>query len=265
MTKRYDQVLAKYKWAKEHVDNFNAAEELFRKENRISFGRDIDHATGEFVYKVKSVPEIPEWLRFMLGDAIHNLRSALDYAAYALVVAGTSQPGNHTYFPVFDNPKAYTSMVKSRVPGLRQQCYEVFNSIQPYKKGWGHWAWQLHRLDIIDKHRLLLAVATIPVARTATPSDKSVPGVDKGIVVAAAPLFFHQLLFGSVPGAGIKKLEAGDELGRFPATEEYENMGFGFEIALDEPEVIRGMPTFLLLSAFSGRVLSAINDLAFFM
>jgi len=261
----YDLVLAKYEWAKHHVNNFNNAEQIFRNENRISFSREIDTTTREFVYKVRIIPEIPQSIRFMLGDAIHNLRSALDHAAYAVVKAGTSQPDTHTYFPVFDDPKAYASMLKSRVPGLRQHCYEVFDRIQPYKNGWGHWIWQLHRLDIIDKHRLLLAISTIPVARTATPSDKSAPGIHKGIVAAAMPVFFQQLIFGSHPRVSVKAVETGDEIGRFPATEEYENMGFGFDVALDEPEVTTGMPTYLLLGLFSSQVLGVINDLAFFM
>jgi hypothetical protein len=261
---RYDSVLAKYNWAQEHIENFHTAVDLFRRENPHTLGRELDSTTGEFVYKVKTVPDIPERLRFMLGDALHNLRSTLDHAAHAVVEAGSSQPNSHTYFPVFDDAKAYISMLQSRVPGLRQQCYEVFNRIQPYKGGWGHWIWQLHRLDIIDKHRLLLTISTVKVGRTPTPSDKRTHGANRPIIGPTAQ-FFRQLVFGSYPAVKQLGVKAGDEIGRFPATEEYKNMGFAFDIAIDELEVITGMPTSLLLGSFSSQVLNVINDLAFFM
>lgn len=263
MPSRWERVLAKYEWAKKHVADYHSAVELFRRENPHSLARDLDPATREYVYRVTSIPEIPEPLKCRLGDAIHNLRSTLDHAAYAVVEAGTIPPNKHTYFPVFDTPKAYRDQVESRVPGLRKHCYEIFNNIQPYQRGFGNWIWELHGLDIINKHRLLIAVTTVNIGRTPTPSEKAAQPA-KRAVTPDAQKWFEKLVFGTNPVVKIG-LEAGDEIGRFPATKDYENMGFAFDIAISETKVIAGMPTFLMLENFSSGVWRVINDLAFYM
>ena len=56
------------------------------------------------------------------------------------------------------------------------RCMIEMDNMQPYKGGFGDWAWKLHQLDIVDKHRPLLTVATVPVARSMTASERMVCG-----------------------------------------------------------------------------------------
>jgi len=49
----------------------------------------------------------PEDLALIAGDAIHNLRSALDHIAWELVAAGSSEPNHRTQFPVGKTQASY--------------------------------------------------------------------------------------------------------------------------------------------------------------
>src|SRR5579863_2579873 len=111
-------VLTKYDWAKKHVHDFERAADDFRQANPYTVGRKVNDQTGDITYFVESVPEIPSELSLRFGDSVHNLRSTLDHLAHALVFAAGGAPDNHTCFPIFDTSTAYTSLSRSKVPGL---------------------------------------------------------------------------------------------------------------------------------------------------
>jgi hypothetical protein len=113
---------AKIEWAKKHLDKFTA----------------ID-------------PDIP----MITGDAVHNLRSALDLLAWALYARRTKGKGTHIYFPIFETPKKYKSGSERKVEGISEADIEAITLLKPYKGGNDH-LWGLHELDITDKHRLLI-------------------------------------------------------------------------------------------------------------
>jgi hypothetical protein len=254
-----DRVLAKYNWAKQHVDKFEVAVDDFRRNNPYSIRRKNDVERGQVTFYVESVPAIPDALSFMLGDALHNLRSTLDHLASALVVAAGGTPDSHTCFPIFDTSKAYEDLSRSRVKGLGKYCLEELDRVQPYKGAWGHWAWQLHRLDIVDKHRLVLTVASVPVARTMTPSEKAAFDARKTLI---GPNTFAAMQMAKAANSPIAApVEAGHELGTFPLSEANQNMGFAFDIAINEPEIVGLVPTFILLRTYCSETMQVINNL----
>jgi hypothetical protein len=71
------------------------------------------------------------------------------------------------------------------------------------------------------------------------------------------------MIFGAASNTSpVVPMQAGYELGRFPALEDYENLGFAFEIAIDEVGIVTAMPTFLLLRTFADEILRVIEDFA---
>jgi len=255
----YERVLAKYYWAQKRVDEFDVAAEIFRKSNPHSFGKHHDLEAGHFVYYAKTVGVIPNHLPLMLGDAIHNLRSTLDHLARALVIASCGTPHNHTSFPICDTAEAYPGFSRSKLPGLGKMCYEVLDRVQPYKGGWGHNLWQLHHLDIVDKHRLLLAIASVPAVRSLAPGEAAfIAG--RSQPVASMANYLGAIMTGTNPQ--IVKLEAGHEFARFPALEEYENVGFAFDISINDTDITEGMPVFLMLRHFTSEVGNVIDRFA---
>jgi hypothetical protein len=93
------------------------------------------------------------------GDALHCARTPLDHLAYILVLADGGQPTTQTAFPIFDN-RVSRSDLRGKVKGASQQAISDILDLHPWRGG-DDKLWLLHRLDIIDKHRLLLTVANV--------------------------------------------------------------------------------------------------------
>jgi hypothetical protein len=96
-----------------------------------------------------------------VGDAIHNLRSALDHLAYQLVDIGTEGKGpfEDVYFPISRNAAIYEKAKVRKVAGMVKEAIGAIDAVKPYGGG-NDLLWDLHRFDILDKHRLLILVGS---------------------------------------------------------------------------------------------------------
>jgi hypothetical protein len=116
--------------------------------------------------KVKTpvLPAIPEHFSLILGDAVQNMRAALDYLIYQL--AKLDDPGvDHekiTMFPVFSDPGEFRRNGVRRIRMLSPDHQARIEALQPYKRGnraARHPLARLIDLSDHDKHRLLVATA----------------------------------------------------------------------------------------------------------
>jgi hypothetical protein len=123
-----------------------------------SVGED-DPQSGDRIVKFRLISESPPELAIVLGDAIHNLRSALDHLACQIVLAGGGKPNTHTAFPIFYAQKTFEAKFNGKIHGASQKMLDLVRGLNPYRRG-NELLWALHKLDIIDKHRLLIPVAT---------------------------------------------------------------------------------------------------------
>jgi len=93
----------------------------------------------------------------IVGDAIHNLRAALDLVASAIIIAGNGD-ASKVYFPLGDTRQtlvgsAHYRLIESVAPDLATIIADI---IKPYKTGGNPNFWALNRLDRMDKHRVLI-------------------------------------------------------------------------------------------------------------
>ncbi len=95
----------------------------------------------------------------LVGDFAHNLRSVLDHIVYSLVVKATRKvPASKAIqWPVLT--VADQDVFNKQTKGVPDEAASIIESLQPYN-GTGtesefkrHLLWQLHKLDIVDKHR----------------------------------------------------------------------------------------------------------------
>src|ERR1700689_389184 len=92
------------------------------------------------------------------GDAVHNIRSALDQLAYHLAIAGTDgTPCRTVCFPIAKDRDTYEAEKGRKVKGIRPEAIEVIDRLKPYKGG-HDLLWRIHELDNIDKHRYVFTV-----------------------------------------------------------------------------------------------------------
>ena len=104
---------------------------------------------------VESTPTPHEW-GAVIGDCLHNMRSALDHLVYAL--AGPAASSVRTEFPIFIDRDKFRSSEPRVLRGVAEAALTIIKWVQPYR--WGlrasaHPLWVLHELNNIDKHRLL--------------------------------------------------------------------------------------------------------------
>jgi hypothetical protein len=183
------------------VDTWIAA----RSKTPLAFSAEFQEAQNRFAYRVAPFSQdLPSSWPLIIGDALTNLRAALDYAAWQLV-AMRSDPTpiseTRVQFPLIwkwpedsSGHARFMSEVPRRLPGVDPRYIEVVDKHQPY-----HWADHevtqrahdphdyersnigraerhplalLDRLSNHDKHRELQVVAELGVAMRAEVVDQ---------------------------------------------------------------------------------------------
>lgn len=97
----------------------------------------------------------------MLGDCVHNLRSALDHLACQLTLfnGGTMADCAQTQFPIASKSEAqFEAMANRRIPGLSSKHRAMVKRVQPYRSGEKaavHPLAVLAELSNTDKHRVI--------------------------------------------------------------------------------------------------------------
>ena len=152
--------------------------------------REYNADEGAVIVVVESIPELPNDLSLIVGDALHNFRSALEYAWWQLTIkhlgrAPADNEASSIQFPIrkpgreFDG-RGYTHWVG-------QKAVNIVEAAQP-PKAWDHTVvtqpppfipptlGALRYLSNIDKHRVLnvtyLMMDTLEV-RNPSPSTGS--------------------------------------------------------------------------------------------
>ncbi len=159
----YKDARLKVDRAKTHIANFA----MTRNSLEDACAATVEHhekGGQSLIHKIPDHRTALDNLSLIAGDAIHNLRSALDFAWHSTVsrVLPEKVSGN-TKFPVRETREA----VQGALHGIEvdTKCIPLFecimSQIQPYKGGQNSVVWTLHNLDISDKHLLLLGLDPI--------------------------------------------------------------------------------------------------------
>lgn len=170
-----NSVNAKIKRAREHASMLENEIRAWRKPDPYEIKHEIsnDLRIHRFILQVSKQPDLERW-SLILGDAIHNLRSALDHLVYAVAISESSQdppPGDDTLaFPICDTPENFHGMGKSKgakrkIENLSCPVISLVEMFQPFNRKnqfTPPYLGIIRDLDDKDKHRLLaLAVQGI--------------------------------------------------------------------------------------------------------
>ena len=128
------------------------------------------------------IARVPEEFGPIVGDAVHNMRAALDLAIVELVETNGGS-SNGVMFPFCEDEDSLHEMMK------RRNCHraslkvrERIVQLKPYKGG-NERLRALHDLDIIDKHHTLIPncqIATFPPVSVLTDSTGAPIGFNEG-------------------------------------------------------------------------------------
>jgi hypothetical protein len=197
-----DSAYAKLGRAAEHYAVLAEAARVFRSSNPYALVNDLDPQTHEQLLYATIKRQPPVSMSFVLGDCVHNLRSALDHAVYGLstVAAGRTLTANErkiVCFPICGTEKEWAVAERQALRFLTDGQRERIRSSQPLV--WDDPAAQrnhnfclIRDLDNADKHRTLaLTASAVELVGVGFMSEASVrytsPLSDGGTIVARLP------------------------------------------------------------------------------
>lgn len=244
-------VMLKVQRAKKHIFDLNTEIKSFQATKPYKIGAKRNPETQQVIFYLDRVEPTPAGLTVLAGDAIQNLRTALDHLAQQLFVVGNKRVGasQDVYFPTDSNAAQFKAAAPGKVKGWRQDAIDNLFLIEPYDGGKGSGLSVLNRLNRIDKHRMLVAVSSMVAGVDHGPSTadrfrREFAAMGKQITLPDFSLVIRPAYTGPA--------KAGDEvLIAPPDTEMDDNIKFGLDIALHEPGVVEGEP-----------VLKTLQDLA---
>lgn len=129
---------------------------------------------SRWVYPLKLRRPMPLMWAIVLGEIVHDLRSALDHCVHQLTLDNKGKELNHTGFPISDkranwvqmggkmtadNPLGFASTCAMyQLRGVGKGVLDYIKRLQPHQMANPHTSalWSLHLLWNQDKHRLLL-------------------------------------------------------------------------------------------------------------
>lgn len=118
--------------------------------------------------------------RLKASEAIHHLRTALEYLAYAVVWLDTGKPSDRTEFPMVHKSKDWREKVRTRLPGISADHEAMFKRVQPFKHC--RWTVQLQDLSNTDKHRHVIGFNPV-IQFKSTPGKGTVDSDDPTMLV----------------------------------------------------------------------------------
>jgi hypothetical protein len=238
-----DNLLLKVMRAKEQILNLEAERDSFVKTKPYGFRFETNPKTRHREGYLTYVNDIPARLSLPIGDALNNLRSALDHTAYHLVCVGTKRRERfpHAKFPTGETAEKYRTERERAVQGMRQDAIDAIDATEPYGGGAGEILWHLAALNNFDKHRLLVPAWSTFEGHTAIKSDRALLARFRG----GAPMDHA----GTVMAARIRlcPVKAGDKIIDVPESEMDEYVNYILGVAFAEPEVVRGKSVFDVL------------------
>jgi hypothetical protein len=246
----------KIKRADKHINDLKASLRSFLDSNPYKVGIKRDPKSKKPIYYLLAIEPVPACIAATAGDVLNSLRSALDHLAQHLYLVGTGNAQGYrdkTSFPISPSVKDFKNGLARKVEGMRQDAIDAIRSLEPYAGGKGNDLWTLHRLNNIDKHRMIFTVGS--AFRSVDIGAYMGRRMEKmlGQALPALSAFMR-------PADNMCPLKAGDELFiDSPDAEIDERMQFTFEVAIHEPPTVEGKPILETLVQLRDRTDSIIE------
>ena len=140
--------------AKHHIDDLTTqVEAFFDAHYAVLFKEKPD--TSERSLFVEASKPIPDEFGLMIGDTIHNLRSALDHAIWAFVEPHKPSRPWKVQWPFGDDQNDLEGKIKDCfIPLAGKDVVRIVSDSRPYRGG-DEYLFGLRELSNTDKHRVL--------------------------------------------------------------------------------------------------------------
>lgn len=116
--------------------------------------------------EVRLSKPIPTTFALMIGDAVHNLRTALDQATWELIGIDGGKQSRRLAFPAHRTQRDY-EVACNRIETPRADTRKFFLAFEAYPGGGNEKLFGLNLLDNIDKHQILTPIAAVSKIKSA--------------------------------------------------------------------------------------------------
>lgn len=230
--------------ANKHIADFDAAILAMKQRNPPVFENNPDTGLNELRHGIPDFADSARQFSCIIGDAVHNLRAALEFAWVAVLDKNRiAYDPKHASFPVRDTLEELETAlnglrIRSACPELHRR---LVTEIQPYKLGINGIIWAIHDMDISDKHLLVLGIRPMYSASGILVKNKGRKSVE-------VRTWLHQ--------------EAGTLIIPFADGIEMQDSGeLTFHVTVEEAGIFKGLDASHMLFFFSKFVLHVVNRL----
>lgn len=177
----------KLAWARKHLDALDAEIESFVQSDTYAAAIHYDAKQGCYVARIKVGRGLPEHWSLMVGDIVHNLRSALDSLVYALALKHsgppTEQEARSIQFLIADTQGEFVHPNRARLLSrVSPAAKAAIERLQPYHREdarFKHTLSVLRDVSNVDKHRHLnITRATAQKSSISLSSPYITPGTE---------------------------------------------------------------------------------------
>jgi hypothetical protein len=126
---------AKLDRADEHLEALDAELKTFVKGNMDIARAKFENVDGQLFYVmvVREVRAVPLRIGILLGDAVHNLRAALDHTVWQLVLLRGGKPNSGNQFPIYTYVPSADKW-NQRVQGITGSDLALIEHVQPHRR-----------------------------------------------------------------------------------------------------------------------------------
>jgi hypothetical protein len=157
-----------------HINDLDGQLKAFLAEKPFKIIIHYRRKTGERAFGIKTEKPIPPHFSVIIGDAVHNLRSALDLTLYPMACDTADKPDRIQFpFAKDDTPKALkTAIDNGRVKFAGKKVLEAMRILNPSPTG-NPVMWGIYALDNRDKHRLLILSRAVAAFTAGTGNEEA--------------------------------------------------------------------------------------------
>jgi len=200
-----DSAIQKLERANHHISDVERQFTAFVSEKPHRFSVQTDPKTGEVHVRVRFLKQPPSILALIIGDAVHNMRVALDHMIWDLVGWDGGTQDRYLKLPTGNtrvNFEASCQGVKTQTQGVK----DFIKTLEVFPNGKGDSLYALHLMDNADKHTVLTPVIR---ATSHPPVTITMPG--GGTIQMQGNTFIggfeEHATLASVPGGSAVELE----------------------------------------------------------
>lgn len=153
----YSGARLKVERAKAHIAEVEREVAAFLGRRPYRIVQELNLEIERFAMLVSLTRPLPVMIPVIVGDAVHNLRTALDHALCA-IVAAEGKTIRDTTFPFAKLDADFEEVLKRKARKAPAPAKQACRDIKPYPGG-NDLLVALHELDLMDKHQLVLTMA----------------------------------------------------------------------------------------------------------